>query len=106
MGGIGGMRQGQTECHSRRVATPVCNNHLYPSSLATAKHFNCLSHLFVHPQKCRKPLILDKEAGGDVLFVSVQRHFQSSVCSRPAFFAFLVTSHGSKQQKILKIKHL
>lgn len=38
------MEEGQTECQSRHVATPVCNEHLYPSSLATASaHCICLS---------------------------------------------------------------
>lgn len=47
--GIGGMREGKTECQSWLVATSVCNQHLYPSSLATAKRCECLSHLFVRP---------------------------------------------------------
>lgn len=51
------------ECQSRHAATPVCNQHLYPSSLATAKHCNCLSHLFVHPQKFTKPLTSIKTKG-------------------------------------------
>lgn len=57
VGGIGGRREGQTGCQSWHVASPVCNQHLYPSSLATAKHCNCLSHLSFHPQKCTKHII-------------------------------------------------
>lgn len=44
-GGIGGSREGQTECQSRRVASPVCNQHLYPSSLAAAEHCKTAYHI-------------------------------------------------------------
>ena len=61
-GGFGRI-EGQTDSQSRRAATPVRNQHLYPSSLAAAKHCERPSHLFVHPQKCSKPLISTKTKG-------------------------------------------
>lgn len=63
----------KTGTDSRRVASPDCNQHLYPSSLATVKCGNCRSHPFTRPQKCTKPLKTIRRGGRSRKSLSVSK---------------------------------
>lgn len=50
-----------------------CNQHLYPSSLATVKCGKCRSHPFTRPQKCIKPLKSIRRGGRSRKSLSVSK---------------------------------
>lgn len=74
-----------------------CNQHLYPSSLATVKCGNCRSHPFTRPQKCTKPLKSIRRGGRSRKSLSVSKATEGiNLCP--------FTSSVAMQQAVLRVR--